>query len=373
VQKPLTIVTAPAGFGKTTALSEWLRQRALKAAWVSLSNIDNDLTCFWRYIIAALDHPLPREEVEAWQQSSQPHNIEAMLTVLINALETTPEQTILVLDDYHTITEEAIHQSLTFLLEHLPAHVHIILATRVDPPLPLARFRVRGKLTELRTNPLRFTYQETCAFLKHSMGLTLSEADISTLHNKTEGWVAGLQLAALSLQDCIDPAASSHFIQTFNGTNRYILTYLTEEVLRHNTEEMQNFLLMTSILDCLYPTLCDAVTGQARSQLILEQLEQANLFLTKLDNQQYRYDHLFTDALRHRLKQTHPQLISELHTRASSWYEQNGFMGDAMHHALEAEARGSHTCRGERGTIPFMVCYPEKRRHIYREAQRARI
>jgi LuxR family maltose regulon positive regulatory protein len=347
LQKPLMIVTAPAGFGKTTTLSEWLRQSALKAAWVSLNGIDNDLTCFWRYIIAALNqlYPLLSEEVERWQQATESHNTEAMLTVLINALMAMPEQMILVLDNYHTIIDDAIHQSLTFLLEHLPAQVHIILVTRVDPPLPLARLRVQGKLTELHTTSLRFTAQETCAFLKHSMGLTLSEADTNELYNRTEGWVAGLQLAALSLQNYNDSATITHFIRTFNGNNRYILTYLIEEVLAHTTEEIQNFLLMTSILDCLYPTLCDAVTEQSESLLLLERLEQANLFLTAVDYQWYRYDHLFADALRHRLKQTHPQLISALHTRASTWYEQHGLLEDAMRHALEAEARGSHILR----------------------------
>ncbi len=353
LQKPLMIVTAPVGFGKTTTLSEWLRQRALKAAWVSLGSADNDLACFWHYLITALNqlYPLHCTEIETWQQGSQPYNLEAMLTMLINLLMAVPEQMILVLDDYHTITEDTIHQSLTFLLEHLPAQVHIILVTRIDPPLPLARLRVQGKLTEIRTAALRFTPQETRAFLKHSMGLTLSETDTREMNTRTEGWIAGLQLAALSLRT--DSATSEKFIQAFNGSNRYILTYLTEEVLVHTSEEVQKFLLMTSILDCLQATLCDAVTEQSESQIILEQLAQSNLFLIALDNQQqwYRYDRLFVETLHHRLKQTYPQLISTLHTRASAWYEQHGCIADATHHAAEAKASASHILRPTQHTL----------------------
>ncbi len=241
----------------------------------------------------------------------------------------------LVLDDYHLITAESIHRSLTFLLEHLPPHMHLIIATRADPPLPLARLRVRGQLTELRAAELRFQPAEANAFLKEVMGLHLSPSDVATLQTRTEGWIAGLQLAALSLQG---RTTVSGFLPAFTGSHHFVLDYLSEEVLVRQPPAVQTFLLQTSILERLSGSLCDAVTGQGEGQAMLEVLERANLFVAALDDERqwYRYHHLFADLLRSRLQQTMPRLLPELHRRASTWYEQHDLIIEALHHAVLA-------------------------------------
>ena len=337
---PLTLISAPAGFGKTMLIGTWIQQRESKAAWVTLESKDDELVRFWRYVIAALKrlHPVIGEQIEVWLQELQPPNVEEMLTVLINALVALPHDVLLVLDNYQVITAPSIHHSLGFLLEHVPPHFHLIIATRVDPPLPLARFRVQGELVELRAADLRFTEDEATAFLLQSTGISLPAKDIAELNRSTEGWAAGLQLAALSLQGRDDQAGISKFINTFTGTNRHVLNYLTEEVLIRLPEDVQAFLLSTSILEQLNASLCDMLTQQSNGRAMLEWLGQADLFLIALDDQQYwyRYYHLFTDLLRHHLQQKQPTIVPLLHLRASTWYEQHDMLVDAVTHAFAA-------------------------------------
>lgn len=356
LQRPLLLVSASAGFGKTTLVSEWLRQQSLSAAWLSLEESDNDQTRFWHYIMRALEHVNPEfaEQSKSWSNREQEAmgsavpTLETMLTTLINRLMKLKTEVILVLDNYHTITDPQLHQALTFFIDHLPPQLHLVLMTRYDPPLPLARLRVQGKLIELRATQLHFTIEETATFFTQAMGLDLQPEEISTLASRTEGWIAGLQLAALSLQNRQenaqgieregDRSAIVQFIQTFTGTNKHIATYLTDEVLKQQPDDIQQFLLQTSLLDRLSAALCDQVTQQQQSESILERLEQSNLFLVPLDNQQhwYRYSYLFTDFLRHQIKHSAPTQVTELHRRASAWYEQNGMFIDAIKHALAA-------------------------------------
>ncbi|GER88154.1 LuxR family transcriptional regulator [Dictyobacter vulcani] len=341
LQRPLTLITAPAGFGKTTLVSEWIRRRQLAAAWVSLEPGDNSVQRFWCYILTALGqlHPDLQQLGEYWQKEQHPPDIENMLTQLINTTMALAQDTVLVLDDYHTISLPEIQQTLTFLLKHLPPCLHIILITRREPALPLARFRVQGKLTELRTNDLRFTEEEASLFLLQTMNLTLRPEDVLELRKRTEGWIAGLQLAALSLQERGSYTSIAQFIKTFSGLNRNVLNYLTDEVLQHLPEKVQNFLLQTSVLERLTASLCDAVTDTTESEAVLEWLEQNNLFLNALDNQQrwYRYDQLFLELLRYRLKQKYEALLPTLHRRAGLWYEQHGMDIEVIQHALLAE------------------------------------
>jgi len=336
----LTLISAPAGFGKTTLLSEWqasARRNALAVAWVSLDEGDNDPALFWSYFIAALQTLQAGIGEQAFMMLNAlpPAPIEAVLTTLLNALADYPRDCVLVLDDYHVINTQAIHEALTFLLHRLPQQVHLVIASRADPPLPLARLRARGQLSELRTADLRFTPDEAAVFLKRVMGMDLSAVDIAALEDHTEGWIAGLQLAALSMQGHQDIPA---FIAAFTGSHRYILDYLAEEVLQQQPEQVQTFLLETSILDRLSGPLCNAVTGQKDGQGKLEALEQANLFVIPLDNQRcwYRYHHLFAEVMRERLRQMHPDQPSSLHRRASEWYERNGLAAEAVGHALAA-------------------------------------
>jgi LuxR family maltose regulon positive regulatory protein len=344
LQRKLTLVSAPAGFGKTTLVSDWLRQLDVPAAWVSLDESDNNPVRFLTYFVAALrtieadigkgvSNPL---------QSPQPPPIEAVLTSLLNEIAVIPNRLVLVLDDYHLIEAQPIHDALTFLLEHLPPQMHLIIATREDPHLHLARLRARGLLTELRATDLRFTSAEAAEFLNQAMGLDLSAEDIATLETRTEGWIAGLQLAALSMQGRDD---ATSFIKSFSGSHHFVLDYLVEEVLERQSENVQAFLLQTAILDRLTGSLCDAVcsvgtsTDQDNGQATLEMLEHANLFIVPLDQERrwYRYHHLFTDLLRRRLHQTQPERVPKLHFQASEWYEQNGSPADAIRHALAAE------------------------------------
>ena len=343
VQCPLVLITAPAGFGKTTLIGEWLRQCGIPVAWISLECSDNDPVRFWRYVIKALNclHPDISERMgyqyELLQRClSETLNMEALLTTLINILMTLPQDSILALDDYHTITEPAIHQSLQFLLEHLPPQLHLFITTRTNFPLPIARLRVQGKLTELRAADLRFTSDETEHFFTQAMGFPLSTADIATINERIEGWAAGLQLAALSLQGWDDPTTIHKLINAFDGQQRSVLYYLTDEVLAYQPTAVQDFLLATSVLERMNADLCDAVTGQNNGQAMLEQLEAANLFLLVVDEQEkwYRYYHLFADLLRYRLQRTYPERESELHLHACIWYEQHGMIVEAVTHAL---------------------------------------
>jgi len=299
---------------------------------------DNDPTRFLTYLVAALQTIVENmgEGVLGVLQSPQPPPTESILTALINEITTFPENFTLVLDDYHIIDAEAVENALTFLLEHLPPQMHLIITTREDPDLPLPRLRVRGQLTELRVTDLRFTPSESAGFLNPVMSLNLSAEDITALETRTEGWVAGLQLAALSMQGRED---ISGFIRSFAGDDRYIADYLVEEVLQRQSEHVQSFLLQTSVLDGLSGSLCDAVTGQEDGKKMLEALERGNLFVVSLDDnrQWYRYHHLFAGVLLSRLMEEQPERVLDLHLQASKWYEQNGLSADAIRHALAAE------------------------------------
>ncbi len=282
-------------------------------------------------------------------ESPQPPPTEAILTALLNEIAAISQEFALVLDDYHVVDAPPVDQALTFLLEHLPPQMHLVITTREDPNLPLARLRVRGQLTELRATDLRFSHNEAAAFLKQVMGLDLSEEDIAALEAHTEGWIAGLQMAALSMQGQQD---ATDFIQSFTGSHRFVLDYLVEEVLYQQPESVQKFLLQTAVLNQLTGPLCDALTGNNDSQEILESLERANLFLIPLDNERrwYRYHHLFAELLRQRLQQSaEANDIADLHIRASQWYEANGQELDAFHHAAVANdvARAARLIEGE--------------------------
>src|SRR6266487_846239 len=330
----LTLIVAPAGWGKTTLLSAW-HADASRSAWVSLDEGDNDPIRFWTYIISALNtlHPGVGETTLALMYAASSPPIEDVLTSLLNALIQLPMETVLVLDDYHLIVAQPIHNALTYLVEHLPPNVHLVIASRSDPLLPLARLRARSALTELRAANLRFTAEETTAFLTEVMGLSLSAEQVTALEARTEGWIAGLHLAALSLQGRDDVAS---FIASFTGSHRYVVDYLVEEVLSRQPEEVQDFLLQTCLLDRLSGPLCDAVRGREDSQRLLEHVERSNLFLVALDEERqwYRYHHLFAEVLRSRLQQQQPLVVPELHRRASGWYEQHKLFDEAVTHAL---------------------------------------
>ena len=336
----ITLISASAGFGKTTLASEWLADCKQPAAWLSLDDGDNDPVRFLAYLVAALQTIVADigKRVLAMLQSPQPPPTESILTALLNEITTLSDTIILVLDDYHVIDSQPVDQALEFLVEHLPRQMHLIIASREDPPLPLARLRVRGQLTELRAADLRFTPAEAAEFLNRVMGLNLSAEDIVALENRTEGWIAGLQLAAISMQGHQD---TTSFIQSFTGSHHFVLDYLIEEVLHQQSESVQTFLLRTSILDRLCGPLCDAVVldSAVSGQETLEYLEHANLFIVPLDNdrQWYRYHHLFGDLLRKRLGQSLPPgNIAELHIPASQWYEDQGLEIEAFQHAAAA-------------------------------------
>ncbi|GHO89821.1 LuxR C-terminal-related transcriptional regulator [Dictyobacter formicarum] len=339
VQGSLTLVVAPAGWGKTTLLITWYTQDngyAWPLAWVSLDMGDNDPLRFWTYVISALNSvdPEAAKDALALLYASPPQPIETVLTSLLNALRQFPNHIVLVLEDYHLITAQPIHAALTYFIEHLPANIHLVIASRSDPQLPVARLRVRGALAELRAAHLRFTSEETTTFLTESMGLALSPEQIAALQVHTEGWIAGLQLAALSMQGRHDLAT---FIDAFTGSHRYIVDYLVEEVLLRQAADVQDFLLRTCILERLSGPLCDAVCERSDGQRVLEYLERMNLFLVALDDERqwYRYHHLFMDVLRNRLRQSQPTVMPELHRRASRWYEQHDLFDAAVTHALE--------------------------------------
>jgi LuxR family maltose regulon positive regulatory protein len=339
--RKLTLVSAPAGFGKTTLLVEWLRERADgegSVAWLSLDEGDNDPTRFLSYLVAALRSVEDQigAGVLSALRSPEPPRIEAIAAALINEFAALPDELTLILDDYHVIDSESVHGVVSFLLEHLPPNVHLVISSRIHPPLPLSRLRARDQMMELDAADLSFTSEEAATFLNSVMRLDLSAEDVATLEERTEGWIAGLQLAALSMRDRKDIPG---FIKAFSGSHRDVLDYLAEEVLRGQPERVQEFLLETSILDHLSGALCDALTGRSDGQEMLEMLERDNLFVVPLDDERrwYRYHHLFRDFLRTRLERQSPERISELHCRAAAWYEQNGLTSEAVGHALVAE------------------------------------
>ncbi len=374
--RKLTLISAPAGFGKTTLLSEWVHQADVPVAWLSLAEEDNDPARFLTYAIAALqtiDRELGNTAL-AMLQSPQPTATESVLTVLINDLAEMAGSCALVLDDYHVIEAQPIDQALTFLLDHLPpppSGMHLIIAGRTDPSLPLSRLRAGGQMTEIRVHDLRFTRDEAATFLTQTMGLNLSPENIAALETRAEGWIVGLQLAALSMQG-EHPDHIARFIQTFTGSHRYVVDYLVEEVLKRRPPGTRSFLLETSILDRLTGSLCDAVrlpegparrerdegaakslrrsegapisegsavTGPRDGQATLERLEEANLFLVPLDNERrwYRYHHLFAELLRNQLVASHPELVPTLHRRASMWFEDEGLLSEAITHSIAAK------------------------------------
>jgi len=353
----LVLVSAPAGFGKTTLINAWVTglkrteiQPAHTFAWLSLDHADNDPVTFWTYIITTLQSQregIGRQSLKLLQMTTPP-DLDGCLGLLINELAEIPNPFVLVLDDYHLIRNSTIHTSLTFLLEHMPSQFHLTLLSRTDPPLPLALLRSRGQLLQIRSRDLRFSMDEAGSFLNAGMELNLSGQAVEALNRKTEGWIAGLQLAALSIREAAsleDRGKVEEFIASFSGSNRYILDFLIEEVLNQQSEEIQNFLLKTSILDRLCSPLCNALlqdlegSGQPESQKVLEYLDNYNLFILPLDDQRYwyRYHQLFTDLLRKRLGQIDPAIVPELHRRAAEWYEQNGLVPEAVKHAFLQE------------------------------------
>ena len=350
--RKLTVVSAPAGYGKTTLLSEWVcgsaaGGRSLQTAWLSLDEADNNSRRFFAYLVGALQTADERighslAHLLATPQMPLPEVLVAELINDMAALSTeNPDLCqLLVLDDYHTITELAVHKAVGFLLEYQPAYLHLAIITRQDPPLPLARLRGRGQVTEIREQDLCFTSDEAAAFLNQTMGLDLTAGDIATLEARTEGWIAGLQMAALSMANR-DPESAARFISGFTGRHQFILDYLTDEVLAGQAEPIQDFLLRTSILDRLTAPLCDALLSDLQppipsTQPLLEHVDAANLFILPLDDERrwYRYHRLFADLLQARLQAMQPALLPELHRRAAVWYEQRGLGADAVGHAL---------------------------------------
>ena len=343
----LTLISAPAGFGKTTLVSSWidtlqtenatLPPLSTQIAWLSLDKNDHVPARFLSYIIAALQRVDPHIGVSARSMlQASPLPVPTLLTALLNDIAARPDPLVLVLDDYHVIDAQPIDEALAFLLDHMPPQLHLVITTREDPNLPLARLRVRGQLTAVRASDLRFDLTEAAVFLRQTMGLDLSEDNIAALEARTEGWVAGLQLASISLQGRQHDAAD--FIDAFTGSHRFVLDYLVEEVLHRQSESVQRFLLQTSILDRLCGPLCDAVCLSTDGQATLEALDRANLFLIPLDNERrwYRYHHLFVEFLRQRLQQQYPNNIAEHEIRASEWYEDNGYEIEAFQHAVAA-------------------------------------
>jgi LuxR family maltose regulon positive regulatory protein len=340
VMGPLTLVSAPAGFGKTTLLAQWLAESGMPVAWLSLEAADNEPVRFLSYLIAALQTLDPHLGALALTllQMPQQARTETVLTLLTNDVASRGRDEgdfALVLDDYHVLDAQAVDLALTFLVEHLPPQMHLVIATREDPLLPLARLRARGELTELRAADLRFTPSEAAEFLNSVMGLTLSPGNIAALEDRTEGWIAGLQLAALSMRGRED---IPEFIRAFTGGHRYILDYLVEEVLTRQPAPVRSFLLQTAILDRLSGSLCDAVTGQEKGDVQLEDLERGNFFVVALDDTRhwYRYHHLFAEVLSAQLLAEQPDQVATLHRRASAWYEQHGEVSEAIRHALAA-------------------------------------
>ena len=333
----LTVLSAPAGFGKTTLLAEWLAAGCADeaaVAWLSLDGRDNEPALFWTYVVTAMQtavEGIGSGALQVLASASPP--IDAALAALLNDLDGLSADLVLVLDDYHLVETPEVHDGMTFLLGHQPPRLHVVLSTRVDPPLPMARMRARGRLVEVRAADLRFTSEEAAAYLNGPMDLGLSDDDVAALEGRTEGWIAALQMAALSLQGREDASA---FIAGFAGDDRYVVDYLAEEVLARQPAEVRQFLLETSVLERLTGPLCDAVTGRHGGKATLVALERANLFLVPLDDrrQWYRYHHLFADVLRAHLLDERPAQVAELHRRASAWFEAQDDTSQAISHAL---------------------------------------
>ncbi len=340
VDSKVTLVSAPAGFGKSTLLTEWLAGAPAdgrSVAWLSLDAADSDAATFWRYVVTALQNTLDGVGSRALELiTSSPPATDLVLTTLVNELAAWPGDVWLVLDDYHLVDGPEVGQGMTFLLTHLPPHVHVVLSTRADPDLPLARWRVRGELVEIRAADLRFTLDEAAQYLNDVTGLHLAAGDVEALEGRTEGWIAALQLAALSLRDRADVGG---FIAQFAGTDRYLVDYLVEEVLAQQDDRVREFLLRSAVLDRLTGPLCDAVVGIEDGREMLTTLERANLFLVPLDDQRqwFRYHHLFADVLRARLLAEQPDLVPVLHQRASLWYEAHDVADEAIRHALAGQ------------------------------------
>ncbi|MCW2795574.1 LuxR C-terminal-related transcriptional regulator [Nocardioides sp.] len=337
----LMLVSAPAGFGKTTMLSEWLTPPVgdgLSPAWLSLDHHDDDPATFWAYVIAALRTASPGVGASslALLQAARPTSVRALLTTLINELSAATQGVVLLLDDYHVIESPEIHEGIGFLVEHLPPTLHLVLIGRADPPLPLASLRARGDLVEIRATDLRFTADEAAAYLNGAMGLELTAEDVAALEARTEGWIAALQLAALSIEDRPD---ASGFIAGFAGDDRYVVDYLVDEVLTRQPPQVQDFLLQTSILERMNGPLCEALTGQQGGRATLESLDTKNLFLVPLDDRRrwYRYHHLFADVLQARLLDEHPEQLPVLHRAASEWLAGQGFSTEAIEHAMAGQ------------------------------------
>jgi LuxR family maltose regulon positive regulatory protein len=352
----LTLVSAPAGFGKTTLVADWLQQGERSFTWLSLDEGDNEPARFLAYLGAALAriHDDWRQPVEMALCAPQPPSPQRVMAALINEIAASERELVLALDDYHTISNPAIHETLGFLLDHLPPAMHLVLVTRADPPFPLARLRARGQLAEIRADDLRFTAQEAASFLNQVMGLALTPEQTTTLEARTEGWIVGLQLAALSLQGHGSGQDITGFMDAFAGSHRYVMDYLVEEVFSRQPLHIQEFLLQTSILERLCGSLCDAILDRGRTtadeasgvigpspagQATLQYLEDYNLFTVPLDHERrwYRYHHLFADLLRDRLRQTKPKRIPDLHRSAAAWFERHELMEEAVHHALKGE------------------------------------
>jgi LuxR family maltose regulon positive regulatory protein len=332
-QPALTLVSAGAGFGKTTLVAEWFADGPA-TAWLSLDRRDNDPARFWTYVVAAVETATTDAVATARPLVDGPQpSIDAVVAALLNDLYAVAHDVVLVLDDYHVIDSAEIHEAVAFFVEHLPPHAHLVIASRADPPLPLAALRARGELLEIRAADLRFTSDEAVVYLNDTMGLTLAPTEVERLEARTEGWIAALKLAAISMQGRDDLVG---FIADFAGDDRFILDYLVGEVLDRQTAEVRRFLLETSILSRLTGSLCDAVTNRTGSRATLDELERANLFVVPLDDRRtwYRYHHLFADALRVRLLDEQPDLVDELHGRASEWYEDNGDRAEAISHAM---------------------------------------
>lgn len=339
--REVLLVSAPAGFGKTSLVADWARNAERPVGWVSLDPDDNDPARFWRCVAAAIARVRPglEETVAPLLRESEQLAPEAIATAIVNELATDAADVVLVLDDYHVVEHHDVHRSLAFLLERMPLGMCVVIAGRGDPPIPLARLRARVQLAELRASDLRFSPEEAAALLRETWGIRLSSESVAALDDRTEGWVTGFQLVALAVRGRDDP---SGFVEAFTGSNRYVVDYLTEEVLERQPDGVRGFLLDTSILDRLTAPLCDAVTGRSDGRRMLEALEQANLFLVALDDERrwYRYHHLFADALRTRALDAGPEHVAELYRRAAAWCREQGLVRDALRYAMAAGALG---------------------------------